>query len=265
MSIEEYDSDEQLDIHEVDEDETELEAEGEAEGEGEQGFSSDDEEYGKKVRKRIGKEVSKRKVVESERDVYRREAEEAKREIAEMRSAQYEEEKGRLTKELEDDRKLASAALEEGETDKYLDYQDKMTDKKVKLSRSEQEQEFRDNARPGKKDNELSTAANGWMDENKEWIKKNPSKFKRAQRLSNMLEKEGYSVEDGDLYEELDKRLNQSQKPSQQDNLHVPTGDGGGEKNNKVRLTSEDKRLMTQYELDPNNAEHRKAWIGGRV
>jgi len=227
-------------------------------------YEDDDEDYGRKVRKRIGKEVSKRKVIEGERDTYRQEAEDSRKELAEIRSKQFEDDKKRLTEEIESDKKLAHQALEEGETEKYLNYQEKMTDNKVQLSRNEDV----NTQRASEPNNNIAGAANDWMDDNKGWIKSDPAKFKRAQRLSNKLESEGYSVNDGELYEELDKRLNRNQEPArrqQHDMGNIPDGKKIDDSKPSARLTSEDKRLMTQYSLSPDNAEHRQAWLEGKA
>ena len=236
-------------------------------------FDSEDEEYGAKVRKRIGKEVSKRKIIEHERDgfkdevnIYKTEADNARKELAEFRKNQFESDRKRLTEEIELDKKAAASALEDAETEKYLQLNERMTDNKVRLSRNEQAEEmhnYQEAQRPQEKESGRTAAADNWLNNNKGWIKSDPSKFKRAQRLSNQLESEGYDVSDMSLYEEMDNRLNQTQE-RQPETVHVPNGDLPAKQAKKDGLTNDDKRNMKTFGLDPLDATDRKNWLDGK-
>lgn len=216
-----------------------------------------DEGYGAKVRKRINKEVSKNKALMSENSIYRNDLDNARRELAEYKSEKLKEDKERLNSDIESFKKQAADALEEGNTEGYVEINNKMTDAKVDLSRANAEEIV-------VPEKTMAPSATHWMERNKEWIDDDPAKFKRAQRISDKLvADEGYSVDDDSLYDEIDSRLNKKREVPPA-TVHVPGSKVPKKPNPKTTLTKEDMGLMKKFELDPNNAEHRKAWLEGK-
>jgi hypothetical protein len=244
------------------------------------GDDEDLETYGKRVQKRIGKEVSKRKVVETERDQFKSEAQRYREELerARKRLSEYEEQDDKNLEDREKDLIARRAkALDEGEMKEYNELNDELMDLKVerrtrKVIKPEPEPV------PAKEDttSRVSEATRKWVDQNSDWLNSDKAKAAEAVKIERQLIKEGYSTSDPDLYQELDKRLNggtdddesiedlleEDERPQQRGaTTGVPRDRGTRQAGKRGRLTRDDLVRMKRANLDPNNPEHRKAWI----
>jgi len=221
----------------------------------------DEETYGKKVLKRIGREVKKTKLIERERDIARSELNKSLREHAELRIKFNESEKKRLEYKVEHLKKSATAALDDGETEEYITLNDEMLDAKVSLSRVEDE--VIEVPETEVEESGMAPAAESWLSKNRSWTDSDPAKFSRAKRLSRVLRSEGYDVRDQEMYDELDRRLNKKPERRTQTS-HIPNSSAARNEQKKDGMTSEDKKLMRKFHLNPDKASDRKAWLEGK-
>ncbi len=221
-----------------------------------------DDEYSAKVKKRIGKEVSRRKTIESERDVYRSELDKANAELAQLRVTAAERQKKHLESETEALRGLAKTAMEEGEVDKYIEINEKLLDRRVEMaamgnqvnSQAVKKVEMEKKGGP-------SQAAQAWLDAN-EWVQTDDVRAGRAQEVERQLRREGYSVEDSETYDELDRRLNptKQRKDATAEMVNTP-GNSIPNVNGGKRLSAADLEIMQGYGMDPKNPAHRAEWL----
>ena len=138
-----------------------------------------EDDYGERVRKRIGKEVSRRKALESERDQERAERERVQRERDEAmaRLSKYEARQDEDLKSKADDLKTRrDKALDEGDLAEYNRLNDELMDTRIELR-------DRSTRRPAKADDEgggeqqrqtqqpaASGAGSEWVARNKAWL-----------------------------------------------------------------------------------------------
>lgn len=226
-----------------------------------------DDEYSDKVRKRIGKEVSKRKRIEGERDVYKEAATKAASELAEFKKAEAERRKARLEAETSALAEQAASRLEDGETADYMKLNDQLLDRKIEL---------RDVSRdiaaaasvPEAPTPKVSDAAIDWMSENEDWLKTDHEKAKQAKSIEDELKAEGYSVSDPGTYQELSRRLNtlaKERNPPSTPQVSVPGSSiPSSPASNARRLNNEDLQTMQRYGLDPRNPAHRAEWLSSK-
>lgn len=254
--------------------------------------SDDEEEYSAKVQKRIGKLVSQRKLVETERDTERDRRTQAERERDEAlaRLAKYEERQDSdLTSRAEDLVKRRDAALDDGDLTVYNQLNDELMEvrlemrerkkaPRVKAPDPEPQQQPRA-AEPAAP--KLAQAAKDWLDRNSDWIY-DPSNRERAiqaQRLEAELISEGYYYDEPELYQELDRRLGQMAQPTAGDGQGIAaaasqtrqTAQAGTNRDslpntpprdrNPAKLTRADLDKMARYGLDPQSPKDRKAWL----
>ena len=233
--------------------------------------------FSKSIQMRIGKEVKKRKVLEVERDTFRTEAERATRELAEMKLKRAEERKAAIEAEAETLKNQAQVALEEGESENYMQLNDTMLDRKVELSRVNATIEAMPAPAPATASGP-SAAAQSWLDDNADWLKDDKEKAARAQMIEAELKSRGYSVQDPKTYEELNRRLDNDgmlfdeeiaedrrppadATPVNVPGSHVPnTAEGRGK-----RLSRDDLVTMRQYGLNPKNPAHRAEWLSSKT
>lgn len=257
-----------------------------------EGDDDDVGEYGQKVQKRIHKEISKRKTWETKYQQKETEAERYKRELKEARDklASYEtredESLTNRTKELTERR---DAALAAGELAEYNKLNDELTDVKIELrdrarmrrTQQMQQPEKEDDAVQPNTASNIAAPAQAWIDENTDWIGKNQKKTATAARLERQLFSEGYSAEDPNTYKELDRRLSaleggsteteyeyeeEGEEGPPQQRLGATSGvprDTGirQNRNRSGKLNSDDLRAMRRSGMNPDNPEHRTAWL----
>ena len=285
--IENEDLENELDEEEIDEEElADLEeVDDEIDGEDDLGIESpidhedgleedpepdDAEEYGTKVKKRIGREVKKTKIqenktrqVERERDLIRESLQREQKSKVELQIKYNEEKKKRLTEDIARNNKIAADALEKGETDDYMKLNDRIVSDKVELSRAEDFHVEVPEAPAPQPEDDMADEAKSWLGRNRAWVNRDPTKFARAQRLSKVLRREGYDVDSPEMYDELDARLNDKPKKRSQP-LNDPSKNALPVREKTKGLTREDKQNMQKFGLNPNNAEDRKNWINGK-
>lgn len=235
----------------------------------------DDENYGRRVSKRIGKEVGKRKRIESELEAERAERAREHKELMEARDRlsayekqQHEDQSGKV----EDLRKKAKQALDDGDLDTYHDLNEELSDVKfaLRMREAQPKQEPVDDYRDdGPK---ISDEASNWVASNS-WFGKDKARTQRAQALEKALVAEGYSVTDPSLYDELDARLDggdeaDDEPPPRNNHRRGMTGAGVNRDSydenpgrNSRKLTRSDLAAMARNNFDPDNPAHRRAWI----
>lgn len=214
--------------------------------------TDDEKEYSKKVLKRIGKEVSRRKSAETERDLYRGQMDSANTKMAEMKRIQVEAEKKRLNAEVEDFSGQAEKAFEAGETKDYMTANDKLLNAKVALSHIPDEPE-----KPATQPPNYAPEAQKWLDDNPEIIN-NEETYEQAKHISEELQNAGYGANDPEHYRLLNERLAKPPIPPAE-NSHVP-GNDPPPQTRGGRLTTDDLRTMSKFGFDPNSAADRKNW-----
>jgi hypothetical protein len=117
---------------------------------------------------------------------------------------------------------------------------------------------------------DIAPEAAAWLANNGEWFD-DPSKQRYrdyAISVEQRLLRQGYAPDDPDLYQELDRTLHKQfpglfgkkQRQSSPPVSGVPRGESPPSKP-RNRLTKDDLAKMRKYSFDPNNPEHRKAWL----
>jgi len=233
-----------------------------------------DEEYGSKVKKRIAKEVYKRKKLGEDLEHEQGENARLRQELNGMRADQHKEREDSLKAREEEAAKRARTAFDAGETDDYMKANDELLDAKV------DRRTLGDAPKPAAEESskpKMTEAAENWVGRNQDMIENDPDKFARAQEIEAELRSQGYRPSDPKLYDEVDKRLNgtgsdddlsdEDHRMQGDSHLSVPNrGETGGDagKGGKTTLTKEDLRLMDKYGFDHNNVEHRKRWLASK-
>lgn len=239
--------------------------------------AADDEDagYGAKVRKRIDKEVWRRKSAEEEANrlkaelaVLRADVEQIKtrHSVAEAQAAE-----GQWRDRLAAAQKRLREAKESGDIDAEIRASDEYAEARDSLR-------FAEAARkqpPSPAETVLPAGTRAWLAKNA-WFQTgaNPRAARLAAELDAELQADGYSPHDPAMYAELNKRLRAAlpnvspllgeiggqRKPG------PPTGassaDGASKAAPKKRqLASTDLAEMQEYGLNPNSMEDRKAWL----
>lgn len=206
--------------------------------------------------------------LEREREQSRRDADEAQKSLHEARAQKIDE-------DLKAARASLKTAIEEGDTDKQVELQDRLAqlhaDKRELGAAPKQQQ----SASPDMPRVEArNQAAATWM-RGKAWIN-NPAHAEQNKdliRIAGVLVEDGFNPNLAEYYEELDRRMKRrhpvlypsaakppvQRKPAQQTVGRVthdnPPKTGVSSKR-RVVLTQEDKRNMLRFNLDPSNPEH---------
>lgn len=255
-----------------------------------------DEDYSKRVTKRINKLTFRAKSAEEREEAARKEAAKYKKEALELRAKQEESDieglkhkqkaaKTRLQHAYddgEDATEIAEAQAELSEVSAEIAFAKRQKTKSPEVDEEDQKEQ-KDGPSP---------VAKAWVDENKGWFNKPENKVYRAAAIAieGDLKDEGYSIDDEDLYEELDRRLAvampgikvlrgdaeeddvdnedtaDDKKSLKKRGQQVVAGQGrGGEgvrkKKSVKRLNQDDLKSMQTYGFDPHSPEDRKAWL----
>lgn len=240
----------------------------------------DDEDYGERVRKRINKEVSKRKALAEERDRLAAEREQIQRERDEARArlAKYEERQDEDLKAKVDDIKARrDKALDEGDLAEYNKLNDELLDARIELrdrsTRRPAPREDNDDRQPAA----IPKASSAWVERNRDWLMADPANQELAKSIEQKLVRKhgGYTDE---LYRELSKRLasvsddyvyddvaeDDFEEPAPRGNTAGVPRDSYDEPTSQRRsgkLTRADLAAMAKFGMDPNSPKDRKAWI----
>lgn len=304
--VEQPDGEETPDGQEAADDESKAaEASGKDDKEGKAGDEDfpDKDEYGPKVKKRIGKAIYERNIAREEAAAERAARERLERELAELRrnSGQGEDQNEDLNAKYERLKKERLRAYEDGEIEALDKIEEQLLD--VRLEMRQASQAGGGQARQPKKGDNGQPVAPQPHPAAAAWIKSNPwfsnpgfqSYQQRAIDIEHEMLDEGMELSE-DFYAELDRRIDAAwptvrnfrddgyydRKPAeakksgeQQDNgnppgkprkphkpaASAPAVDEGRPAQSNGRITDADKASMRKYGFDPNNAEHRKAWL----
>lgn len=240
----------------------------------------DYDSYGRKVKKRIDKEVYKRKALETQLEETETEKQRIRRELKEAREklSKYEEDETKsLETRVKDLQARRDKALDDGELTEYAKLNDELTDTKLDVVKrtTKRVQAPEPDPEPAKKTDDIAPAARAWLEKNADWLDEDPDKAAKAAKIEKALVREGYAYSDPDTYEELDRRLN-GEAASEDDDLYddnEPTPRAGatagvvrdaGARNARQRpgtITRDDLARMKRAGFDPQSAEDRKGWM----
>ena len=201
--------------------------------------SSDDKDYSKKVQQRISKVVQQRNIERDRRAALEKENNELREALHKNNAKASDDTIAQLKKQKVD-------ALEIGDYQAVSDIDDQLMDYRTQQPVQETQQQPQA---------ELPKTLTDWQQKNQWVFDNNNPKTKKANEIYAALLDEGYDDNDPDLFSELDKKLKRQIPPptSSPDRGQVTAGNG-------VQFTAQDKELMTEFGLDPNNQVHRKQW-----
>lgn len=233
------------------------------ENQGDDGYQMiDKEEYGKKVQKRIDKEVRKRKVIENKLNEMRERLSKYEQHMVERETSAKTSALNDRLRELEAKRR---EMIEVGEFDQSVE--DEWIDLKL-----QQREMKRDEPKPAQQNYaqeapQIPQAQQDWLSAN-DWYAKGGTRarFANSEYLA-MVQEEGFEPDDPDTYAELDKRLSSvapinATEPRQQP-APPPAQPNRGQatRGKSPTFTKADAAKMRGYNLNPDNPEHRKAWL----
>ena len=255
-----------------------------------------DEEYSKKVKKRIGKEVAKRKTAEDSFKVAQEEAANWRKKAEEAETRLEETAAERVKRAKEENRGKLKQAFEDGDTEKQAEY----TEEFSKLNSEETEYERRkrertekkeDESEPAKSDKSIHPSAEAFLDRSKGWFESNSKARDRAIELEKELRSGDEAMDLGDdLYDELESRLfdempelgtkdtginddldeieeeeEEDVKPKTDVSAVTPSSRGQGRRPRRSQggdhMSDSMKATMKRYGFDPKNAEHIKGFL----
>lgn len=231
----------------------------------------DQEEYGKKVQKRINKEVSKRKILEDQNKVLN----DRLSSLEDNFNSQ--ENKNNLV-DIDSRMKVLKAKRDEmyelgdinGDVeDEYQDLRLEKRDAERNINNHNDEQSVNVRREPAAKNtNTVPDVQQEWLDEN-EWYSKGDDSTKKANGIFQDLLDEGYNNNHPGMYKEFDKRLSENnddvinREPGAPPGAN-PNGGGGKKPVQKSKLTNDDFEMMTEMGMDPRNPNHRKQLLANK-
>lgn len=239
-----------------------------------------DAEYGERVRKRIGKEVSKRKAIETQLESERAERARLDAELAESRkrlsSYESEQDEGLKTK-AEDLKSRRDKALDDGDLSEYNRLNDELMDARIELrDRSTRRPAVQEEDRP-QQQVAAPQASQDWVARNRAWLAADEANLSLAKGLEQKLAKKHGGYNDA-LYRELSKRLaavsedfidddgddleRYDDPPPRSTTAGVPRESFSDSPRRAAgKLTRDDLSAMSRYGMDPNSPSDRKAWL----
>jgi hypothetical protein len=272
----------------------------EPEKESQEPEKSEKEPYGRKVQKRIDKLTREKRELENmvrqmQTKVESIEAKSTAREFSEFQQ-QISWSEQQVKSELNAARAEYRKATEEGDVEGQLAAQDKMFECREQLAEkrrlgemaSEQAKKFQQAPvqqpvqQPANQIDNLPDGTRSWLKQNRWYMDgSDPKAAAYAQQMDADLQEEGYSPEDTAMYAELDRRLAAAVPRMAKKSASTTTApaqartapkakvagssvDGQATTSSKTpsrRLTNQDLTTMRTYGFDPNNNDHRKAWI----
>lgn len=211
----------------------------------------DDQDYSKKVNKRIGKIVAQRNRERDQRLAEQSRREAIEQENMELRQALQQQRETTDQSTLEQLRKQKKDALEIDDYDAIVDIDEKIMDHKTR-----QAPVFEPQPEPQPQPvAEVPEALQSWQQDNQWVFDPNHPKTVKANALYAKLLDSGFEPDDPDTFKELDKKLKREvPPPTPSPDRGQVTAIGG------TQFTVEDKRLMPEFGLDPDNKEHRRQW-----
>ncbi len=233
------------------------------------------ESYSKRVQKRLDKLVYERNV---ERELRAKEAEDFKAGQAALR-AELEELKSHRRKEVETqtkqehDEKLKELRQRRKDAFEIGDYDDvnviddeimeiKLQERKQKPEPVAEQTQPEPARQPEPEPVANTSPAQSAWEQNNQWIfdQNQKSRLDKANKIFKELLDDGYDADDPDTFAQLDKKLRRETPPA----AGAPDRGQVVGTNQKTSFTSEDKKKMVAWGLDPDNAAHRKEWIKNR-
>ena len=250
----------------------------------------DDAAWSEKVKKRIGKEVYRRKAAEERESQLSADIAALRAEIDQIKShnadAAARATDGELQGKLASARQRLKQAIEDADTDAQLEAQEALADAKLELREAAARQKRTDSddrqggrppATPANPT--MAAGAAAWLEKNQWYLSGQNTRLARlAAELDADLLQEGHSPDDAGMYQELNRRLRAAMPnaadlikdagetaPARGRSAGPPTGsssaDGQQRPGGKRRLTQSDLVQMETFGLDPNSQEDRKAWL----
>jgi len=261
------------------------------------------ESYGRKVQKRIDKLTREKRELEMrvqqmQAKVETIEAKHTAREFSELQQ-QVAYSEYQVKSQLDAARANYRKAVEEGDIEAQISAQDQMFElreqwaekrRQTELAK-EQAQKFQQPP-ASEKPADVPTIPENLPSGTREWLKQNrwyvdghdPKAANYARQLDADLQEEGFSPDDSEMYQELDRRLHTvvprlakksasvaekvadapPPRPAPKARVAGSSADGQSTAETRTparRLTSGDLETMRKYGFDPNKPEHRKAWI----
>lgn len=279
-----------------DEEEDELEELDEAEGrepseddEEEVEEPEEDDDYSTKVKKRILRE--KKRADRFQNQLSETEARLARLESrweAEADEAKLTKVKGESETKLTELRAQKKEALEEGDTDKVIELDEKIFDVRADLRSAETKAtEARQRLDETKRSGEvidgidlgkLPPKAREWIDSHPQF--KTDDKFRRAVLATdNYLASKGLNHQTSDYWQKLEREVSEDfpqyfkkkptirRKPASATSGSKGTGRSAevDRKRGKVRITADDKRNMIRFNLDPDNRDHIREYAASKL
>lgn len=249
----------------------------------------DDEDYGEKVRKRIGKEVGRRKALESELERERTERARLEQEIADSRKklSSYEEQQDSdLKTKSETLKDRRDKALDEGDLTTYNELNDELMEVRLELrQRSSRPRPQDDDGEQGGQQRRgapgASDASRDWVSANRDWLQADEGNIALAKSIEGRLARKYGGYSNPKLYQELSEQLakvaddyqyegagydeievDDDPPPRRPNSAGVPrNGDAPNARPRGNRLTREDLNSMSRYGFDPESPADRKAWL----
>jgi len=246
--------------------------------------ADEDAEYGRKVQKRIAKEVSKRKRIETEFATRQAQYEQyianlhQRLESVEQRFSAEDAKQSatELEAQLADIKARRKTAWDDGDIDAYHALEDEYLDARMAVQRQTQGAPGTRQAPPvaqpvaqPQQPAALPEPMQTWMVTNKKWFNGDPAnsaKVSVANGLFNAMKAEGFEETDPDLYAELDKRLvaagiKPAPRKAQPTTVAPTRYAGASETSPRKGFTQADMATMRKYGMDPNNPAHRAAYL----
>ena len=242
--------------------------------------AADDEEasYGAKVRKRIDKEVWRRKSAEEEANRLKAELAALRADVDQIKVrhtvAEAQAAEGQWRDRATAAQKRLREAKENGNIDDELKAADDYADARDRLREIEAARQQPEVKRAERTDS-LPAGTKAWLSRNS-WFQsgENPRAARLAVELDAELQADGYSPHDPAMYAELNKRLRAAMPK-----IAPSLGDIGGQRKpgpptgassadgaspapaRKRTLTPADLTEMQEYGLNPRSIEDRKVWL----
>lgn len=245
----------------------------------------DDAHYSRRVKKRIDKEVYRRKAAEEREQRISAELAALRADIDQVKSrnaaADAQAAEGTLQDKIKSARQRLHHAKEMGDVDGELDAQDEyltLQQERMDSERQKRQQSPTTNAQ------QLPAGTSQWLDKNGWYLEnRHPHLSRIAAELDSTLQAEGFQPTDPAMYTELNRRMRaiapksahlfvdgDGAKPHRQRDNGPPTGssspDGAGTTTTQKRkLTNADLAEMRDFGLDPSSVEDRKVWLRTHV
>lgn len=223
------------------------------------------EPYSARVKNRIAKEVSKRKVVEDQNKAL-------EERLAKLESNAQEQNKNVLQNTYQKVSQELKEAIEGGNTEKQVELMDQMAEVRSKIQTTQQP--VKEEAKSQTPEVQVPEIAQKWIGKNSHWW--NKPGFNAATQMSYAIDKdlteEGFDIHDPEYYAEMDKRMSKvypdlvkteenavnETKKDVESKPRVQSPVAGVSRSNQgsaksVRLTSDDLQNAVRFGIDIND------------